>query len=197
MKEERKFNPASIDKLNDPARLERESPDLIWSELGLKDPRTLVDIGAGTGFFAFPFARKLTGGTVYACDLQKEMLDWMAGHLPADVKHSIALVQMEEVAVPLDSEIADLVYMINLHHELEDPVASLREARRLLKEGATLMVIDWKKAETPAGPPLHIRVDKDEIVQDMRDAGFGGIADHPVLPYHNFITARKRSDAHA
>jgi ubiquinone/menaquinone biosynthesis C-methylase UbiE len=191
MKESRKFDPKSIDKLNNPERFVREDPDVIWKELGLREPRVLVDIGAGTGFFAIPFARKLTDGMVYACDLQDEMLAWLREHVPAEVRPAIELVRMEETRVPLGGGIADLVYMINLHHELEDRDAIMKEAHRLLKPGGMVMVIDWKKGETPSGPPQEIRVDEEEIARDIGRAGFRDVQRHPVLPYHNFVTGRR------
>lgn len=191
MKEDRKFDPRSIDKLNDPARFEREDPEIIWRELALADPRVVVDIGAGTGFFAVPFGRKLASGRMYACDLQEEMLAWMREHLPADVRDRVILVRMEESRVPLDDGIADLVYMINVHHELEDVAAIMGESYRLLKRGGTVMVIDWRKGETPMGPPQEIRVSEDAIVADIAAAGFKDITRHPVLPYHSFVIGKK------
>lgn len=191
MKESRKFDPRSIDKLNNPERFQRENPDLIWKELALSGPRVLVDIGAGTGFFAAPFARKLASGTVYACDVQDEMLTWMKEHLPSDIRYGVVPMKMEESRVPLQGGIADLVYMVNLHHELDDRMAVLKEASRLLKPGGTVMVMDWKKEETPAGPPVEIRVTEEELIEDVKKAGFKEIKKHPVLPYHNFITGKK------
>ena len=191
MKESRKFDPRSIEKLNNPERFNRENPDVIWKELGLTDPRVLVDIGAGTGFFAVPFARKGPAITVHACELQGEMLAWLREHLPADLRGRVIPVKMEERSVPLPNGIADLVYMVNLHHELEDRGAIMAECIRLLKPGGTVMVADWKKGETPSGPPQEIRVTEDEIVEDMSRAGFKDIKRHPVLPYHNFVTGHK------
>src|SRR5574341_1080012 len=191
MKESRKFDPRSIDKLNNPERFQRENPDLIWKELALSGPRVLVDIGAGTGFFAAPFARKLASGTVYAGDVQDEMLTWMKEHLPSDIRYGVVPMKMEESRVPLQGGIADLVYMVNLHHELDDRMAVLKEASRLLKPGGTVMVMDWKKEETPAGPPVEIRVTEEELIEDVKKAGFKEIKKHPVLPYHNFITGKK------
>ena len=191
MKEDRKFDPKSINKLNDPARFDREDPEIIWRELALMDPRVLVDIGAGTGFFAVPFARKNADITVHACDLQEEMLAWLREHLPPDLRGRVLPLKMEERKVPLQDGIADLVYMINLHHELEDVAAIMGEAYRLLKQGGTVLVMDWKKGETPLGPPQHIRVTEEEIASDIAKAGFRDILRHPVLPYHSFVTGRK------
>ncbi len=191
MKESRKFDPRSLNLLNDPERLGWENPDVIWKELGLTDPRVLVDIGAGTGFFAVPFARKGPHITVHSCDLQDEMLGWLRDHIPADLRRRIIPVKMEERRVPLADGIADLVYMINLHHELEDRDAIMKECFRLLKSGGTVMAIDWKKGETPMGPPQEIRATEEEIIADLTKAGFKDTGRHPVLPYHNFVTGKK------
>jgi ubiquinone/menaquinone biosynthesis C-methylase UbiE len=192
MSHDRKFDPRNIEKLNNTARFERENPDIIWKELNLAHPRVLVDIGAGTGFFAVPFSRKMKDGRVYACDLQDEMLAWMREHLPADVRDRVIPVKMEETKVPLEDGIADLVYMINLHHELENRALMMRETWRLLKRGGTVMVIDWKKGDTPSGPPQEIRVSEEEIARDIEQAGFRDIVKHPVLPFHSFVTGRKQ-----
>ncbi len=193
--EDKKFDPKKLERLNDPKRLTMLNPDLIWRALGLKDPRVLVDIGAGTGFFAVPFSRKTHHGKVYACDISDVMLDWMKEHLPPDTRDAVVPVKMDEDAVPLPDGIADLVYMINLHHELELPAAIMAEARRLLRKGGSLMIIDWKKEETPEGPPVSIRVAEETIMSDLRAAGFSGITLHKVLPYHNFVVGVKQNEA--
>ncbi len=189
--EEKKFDPARLQKLNDPKRLHYLNPDLIWETLRPGDPRVLVDIGAGTGFFAVLFAKKMTGGKVYACDISDVMISWMKENLPPELGERVSPVKMEESSVPLPEGIADVVYMINLHHELEEPEKVISEARRLLKNGGKLMIIDWKKEETPEGPPLSIRVSDDEIALQMTRGGFSGIELHRVLEFHCFVTGVK------
>lgn len=187
----KKFDPKDIDKLNRPERLQTVNPDLIWNALDLRGPKTLIDIGVGTGFFAVPFCRKMAGGKIYACDISDEMLRWMNAHLPPDVRSCVIPMKMEESVVPLPDGIADLVYMINLHHELERPREIVREAHRLLKKGGKLLIIDWKKEEMPEGPPVSIRVTEEDIVRDMKEGGFAEVTTQPVLAYHNFLAANK------
>jgi len=55
----------------------------------------------------------------------------------------------------------------------------------------TLAKVDWKKGETPSGPPQEIRVAVEQIRSDIGGAGFVGIREHPVLPYHTFVTGKK------
>ncbi len=187
---DRKFDPKKIPLLNDPKRLEYLDPDFIWEKAGLKNPQVLVDIGAGTGFFALVFSGKMKGGRIYACDVSGEMTGWMEQNLPPESRGRIIPLKMEETSVPLPDGVADLVYMINLHHELEDPLNTLKEAYRLLKEGGKLMIIDWKKEATPQGPPLEIRYTEDEIGRQMRECGFTGPGKY-AIPYHHFLIGRK------
>lgn len=106
---------------------------------------------------------------------------------------SVIPLKMGESLVPLPDGIADLVYMINLHHELEDPIMVIKETLRLLKDSGKLIIIDWKKEETPEGPPIPIRVTEETIENQMRACGFMNIRKHAVLPYHNFLVGEKSS----
>ena len=128
MTDSRKFDPKKLAKLNDPKRLEYLNPDVIWGKAELGNPKVLIDIGAGTGFFALLFSNTIKNGKVYACDISEKMLVWMNDNLPTESKNILIPVKMEENSVPLPDGIADLVYMINLHHELEEPLKMLKES---------------------------------------------------------------------
>ncbi len=190
----RKFDPKKLAKLNDPKRLEYLDPDAIWEKTRLADAGVLIDIGAGTALFAVLFAKKIKSGKVYACDISEEMIAWMNDNIPAEMKSIVIPVKMEENSVPLADGIADLVYMINLHHELEQPLKLLKEVRRLLKKDGKLMIIDWKKEETPEGPPLEIRITAEAIQSQMSESGFSDTDKYTVLPYHNFFIGEKTNE---
>ena len=55
----KKFDPGKLAKLNDPRRLEYLDPEIIWEKVAIENPAVLIDIGAGTGFFAILFNRKM------------------------------------------------------------------------------------------------------------------------------------------
>ena len=190
---EKKFDPKKLAKLNEPRRLEYLNPEIIWEKVAIENPSLLIDIGAGTGFFALLFGRKMKKGKVYACDISDELLAWMNDNLPAESKGVVIPVKMGESSVPLPDGTADLVYMINLHHELEEPLRILEESRRLLNEGGKLMIIDWKREDTPEGPPLDIRVTEKTIEDQMLASGFVNVTKHAVLPYHHFLIGEKKS----
>jgi membrane protein DedA with SNARE-associated domain/ubiquinone/menaquinone biosynthesis C-methylase UbiE len=188
----KKFDPSKLDRLNNPKRLERENPDLIWRTLDLLSPRLLVEIGAGTGFIALQFLRHLPVGSICACDISEPLLGWLAENLPEEARGRVIPMKMSETEVPLAGGIADLVYMVNLHHELEDPPGILGEALRLLRPGGKVAIVDWKKAPTPEGPPLEIRATAEEITAQLIDAGFTRVVAHQLLEHHHLVIGEKQ-----
>lgn len=190
-----KFNMEKLERLNDPGRFETLPPDVFWEALGAPEGETvLVEIGAGTGLFASAFVARAPEAVVYAADTADEMLEWMRLNRPEVAEERIVPVKASEAGLPLPDEMADAVYMINVHHEFEDPQASYTEAFRLLKRGGRLLVVDWAPRETPKGPPLEIRVTADELVAVMKVAGFAEVeVDEDRLPWHLMATATRPS----
>ena len=187
---EKKFNPKKLQKLNDPRRLTDIPPEYIWDKLNLENPETIVEIGAGTGFFSIAFFKKSTASTVYACDLSNIMVDWVKENVAPQYPQIIPLRTKEHV-VPLDDGIADLVYMINVHHELENPTLTLEEAHRIAKPGGKIFIVDWKKEDMADGPPAEIRYSPEKIKKQLRDAGFDDIDIDTGMEKHFLLVGTK------
>lgn len=187
-----KFDPSKLEKLNDPARFESLQPDVMWGALGSPQPGIVVDIGAGTGLFAAKWVELAPGATVYAVDTEPTMLEWMRQNRPEVRTGAIVPVAGSEIHVPLDDGSAELVTMVNLHHELAHPEAMYCEAERLLACGGQLLVVDWAPVESPKGPPVAVRVSAERAERFVRAAGFSDVRSHAGLPYHWVVTATKR-----
>jgi ubiquinone/menaquinone biosynthesis C-methylase UbiE len=186
-----KFDPAKAARLDDPERFETIKPDVMWHALGDPEPSVIVEIGAGTGLFSARFSQMAPGATVYAVDASDVMLDYLRAHRPEVAAGRIVPVLSTETQVPLPDQSADLVVMINLHHELEDPGATYAEALRLLRPGGKVLVADWAPRETPHGPPVAIRVHPDDLVRFLETAGFAEVRLHGGLPWHTLATGER------
>lgn len=187
-----KFNPERLARLNDPEREKMLDPDALWRGFGASEPSSVIDLGAGTGFFAVRFAPRLArGGTIWACDTSPVMVAWMKEHLTPAQLARVRPLEIEENAVGLPDASADLAYLVNVYHELDDAPRMLWELLRLLKPGAPLAVVDWKKEPMEHGPPLERRVSADVIRSQMERAGLQSVRRAGELPLHEFIVGRK------
>jgi SAM-dependent methyltransferase len=185
-----KFNIADLEKLNDPSRLADMPPEVMWSALGNPKPRTIVDIGAGTGLFAFRFAEFAPNAEVHAVDVEPVMVRWMLENRPNELSGRLRPMLASETSVPLPTGEADLVVMINLHHELVEPAKVYAEALRILRPGGQVLLVDWAPIETPKGPPPAVRASAEKLAKLLREAGFVDVAVHTPLPWHSLLTAR-------
>jgi len=191
MSESKKFDPAKLAKLNNPERIKTMNPHLIWETLNLSKPKVLVDLGAGTGFFASLFCKEMGQGEIYACDTSDVMIDWMKENIHLKDNCKIIPTKCEEALLPISDEIADLVYLINVYHELENPMLTITEAKRVLKNKGKIAVIDWKAEETPHGPPIPHRIPENVVYDSLVKLGFSKVKSYNVLAYNYFIVAER------
>jgi hypothetical protein len=63
--------------LEQPERAKWQRPDAVIAALSLAGNETVVDVGAGSGYFSFRLARALPRGMVVATDIQPEMVRHM------------------------------------------------------------------------------------------------------------------------
>ena len=186
-----KFDIAKLERLNDVARFDDLDPEVMWAAAATPDARTIVEIGAGTGLFACRFADMAPEAEVYAVDVEPVMVRWMFQHRPAALSGRLQPVLSEETKIPLPTGDADLVLMINVHHELADPRSSYCEALRLLRIGGTILVADWRPGDTGSGPPQSCRSSAEQIASILSAVGFCDFESHDGLPRHTLLTARK------
>lgn len=190
--DEKKFNPQKLQRLNDPKRLADIPPDFIWEKLHLEESNSnvFVEIGAGTAFFSIAFLQKYKPSTLYACDLSEIMINWVKENVSSKYPN-IVPIKTEEYTVPLDNKIADLVFMISLHHELENPSLLLKEAYRILKPNGKIFIVDWKKEDMPEGPPTKIRCLPENIKEQMQNMEFIDVNIYNALQKYFLIVGTK------
>lgn len=187
---EKKFDPKKLQKLNNPDRLQDIPPEFIQEQLAGISPEVMIEIGAGTAFFSIALRGLFHPVKLYACDISQTMVDWMTENV-APGYPDIIPVKSEETGIPLPDGIAQLLFMINLHHELNEPVKSIAESYRLLQDGGELFIIDWKKQDMNDGPPQHIRYEPETVADQLQAGGFNKIRIMTDLPKHYMVVARK------
>jgi len=160
-------------KLDSPERRKMLPPEEILQKFKVKAGDTVADVGCGIGYFSLP-ASTLVGptGEIIALDISADMLAHLQEKVQSMGVANITIVKTSEAQLATTDEAADVVLAFFILHEAPDQQAFVAELDRILKPGGRLALIDWEKRETPAGPPVAHRVDKEMAVKLLQQAGF-------------------------
>jgi ubiquinone/menaquinone biosynthesis C-methylase UbiE len=170
----RRFPASEAHRLDDPARKEWLPPEEVLRVLALHSGETISDVGAGTGYFSLPLAQIVgSEGKVYAVDAQAEMLSLLQQKLAVSSFANVELIHADADQTGLPASSCDLFFLANIWHEIEDQIAVLREAVRVLKNSGRIAILDWRPDVDPEhGPPLAHRVDPSRAKESLRSEGF-------------------------
>lgn len=155
----------------------------------------VLEFGCGYGTFTLP-AASCARGTVTALDIEPDMVSLVEQRAKdaglANVRAEVRDFVEYGTGVPDGSQ--GHVMVFNLLH-IEDPLALLREALRILRPGGSLSVIHWRSdIETPRGPPLAIRPKPEQCAAWLSEAGFDAVIQVHLgqsAPYHYGLFAQR------
>ncbi len=179
---------AYIAMLDDPARDAYQKPHEVITALDLKPGEVIADLGAGSGYFTFRLARHVGDtGRVYAVDVSPDMIL----HLNRRIRELGSKNIVSILAAPDDPLLADgaidRFFICDTWHHIGDHPKYLALLKKMLKPGGQVVMVDFKKAKTPVGPPLEMRIDRDDLVREMETNGFRLAAEHTFLPHQYFL----------
>jgi SAM-dependent methyltransferase len=179
--------------LERPERMSEERPDLVLAALELKPGMTVADIGAGSGYYSWRMAERVgAGGTVYAVDVQPEMIALLREQMSKRGVNNVQAVLGTTADPRLPAALLDLAVMVDVYHEFEYPYEMLAAIVRALKPGGRLAFVEYRAGD-PEVPikPLHTMTEP----QVRREAAL-----HPLewqktvgnMPWQHVIVFRKK-----
>jgi ubiquinone/menaquinone biosynthesis C-methylase UbiE len=191
---ERRFDAALAYRLDLPERTTWLPPHEVILALAMQAGDTVVDLGAGTGYFTLPLALAVGAtGRVIAVDAQDEMLEHLRSRITSSAAPNIELVRAEADRINLPDATCDLVFLANVWHELPDRGAALAEAKRILKAEGRIAILDWRPDVEPEhGPPLAHRLRPSSAVAELVAAGFQPVSQQSIGKYSWLVQAAAR-----
>ncbi|MEK9147813.1 MAG: methyltransferase domain-containing protein [Patescibacteria group bacterium] len=151
-------------------------PERIMANFELRPGMMVADFGAGGGYFSIPAARLVgENGKVWAIDVQKQATDLIKSR--ANLEH---LPQLETVWADLElakgsrlpDNAVDLVIVANILFQAEKKKEVLAEARRVIRSGGRLAILEWDDTPFPAGPSPALRLTQAAARRLAEEAGF-------------------------
>lgn len=182
-------DPARLAKsFDDPARDAWQMPDRVIQALTLPSTASVADIGAGTGYFTVRLAKAVPAGTVYAVDIEPAMIEHIRKRAASAHLGNVTAV----VATPDNAKLpkpVDVVMVVDTYHHIPDRTSYFRDLKRSLTPSGRVAIIDFRK-DSPEGPPPQFRFEADQIMGEMKQAGFMLDAKHDFLPRQHFLVFR-------
>jgi ubiquinone/menaquinone biosynthesis C-methylase UbiE len=184
-------NPAAyIAALEDPKRDAYQKPHEVMTALAVKEGEVIADIGAGSGYFTVRLAHHVGArGRVYAVDVSADMIR----HLHARVR-DMRLLNVSPILArpddPLLPQPVDRFVIVDVWHHIEDQAGYLALMKKALKPGGQVVMIDFHKRDLPVGPPLAMKIAREDLLAQMKTHGFELVTEHTFLPHQYFLVFR-------
>jgi ubiquinone/menaquinone biosynthesis C-methylase UbiE len=193
MSHERRFDPKSLHKLEAPERGLQFPVDAILDAAGVCAGLNVADIGAGSGYFTLPIARRVFPGKVYAVDPSTELLEVIRGKLALDgAPANVEAMLGEDSATGLAEGSCDVIFLSAVWHEIDDHAAALREFGRIATAKARLAIVDWSPGGMhPPGPPLEHRVARAEVERALENGGWGVVKSEMVTEWIYLVVGQR------
>ena len=171
-----------------------QKPELVIDLLDDLSNKTVADIGAGTGFFAFrmvPKAKK-----VIAIDIDPRFISYLDSvkvlELPENYQDRLETRAATADDPNLRENEVDVVVIVNTFMYIKKPVEYLKNLRKGISDGGQVLIVDFKKKRTPIGPPSEYRIPLFQVEEQLYEAGYKNIeAKDTFLDYQYIIIAEK------
>ncbi len=143
--------------------------------LGLRETDIVADLGAGTGFYAVAAGCMVPHGKVYAVEVQKDFL--------LTIKQKTKEARLDNVeclwgdieklgGTKIGDEVADAVVASNVLFQVEDREKFIDEAKRILKKGGKVLLVDWSDPAFLGPLAAKLMVPKERAKELFQKKGF-------------------------
>ena len=136
----------------EPDRLDRYEEQFVWGARGNKliEPadiaagQVVADYGCGPGYLSVELARRVgEDGHVHAFDINADFVDRTKDRIAAEgLADRVTVTHLESDHLPLGDDSLDRLVIKNVMVYVDDPLASFREFRRVVKPGGKVHAID-------------------------------------------------------
>ncbi len=179
---------AYIASLEDPQRDSYQKPQEVIAALGVREGEVIADIGAGSGYFTFRLSHHVGAkGRIYAVDISPDMILHMNRRIrDLQIKNVVTVLAAPDDPLLTNSSV-DRFFICDTWHHIANQVQYLSLMKKILKPGGQVIMIDFQKKELPVGPPVEMKIAREDLLRQMESNGFKLTGEHTFLPYQYFL----------
>jgi ubiquinone/menaquinone biosynthesis C-methylase UbiE len=164
--------------------------------LKIAEGSNVAEIGAAGGWFTVRLARRVgPNGRVYAEDIQPQMIDVISRRVKRENLQNVVPVLGTQSDPRMPPGI-DAALIVETFHEMEDPVALLRNLLLSLKPQGLVGFVDYNPGAGGPGPRPDERVDPELEIRAAAAAGLQLVRREAVGPFQ-FLLVFEKATANA
>ena len=176
-----------------------QAPKETLRTLGLSPGEPVADIGSGNGFFTLAAAELVDDASVYAIDVDEELLAELSELAEAQELSNITCIHGDaRNLTDILPELVDVVLIANTFHGVEDKTAFTTQAYESLRSEGRFIVVNWRdlsRTETTVagearGPPEELRMSVEETREIIAEI-FEDTEEIDLPPYHYAIIGKR------
>lgn len=175
-----------------PSRDAWQKPDEVVALIELSRGMTVVDVGAGTGYFISRLSRAVGArGSVIATDIETDMVRYMKERAEREKLANVTVLPapVNDVGVPAGS--ADRILIVDVWHHIADRERYAARVARALKPDGAVVIVDFTM-DTRRGPPPAHRLAPDKVMAELRAGGLTAELVTESLPDQYVVVGRRR-----
>jgi SAM-dependent methyltransferase len=148
-----------------------ENTTTLFENMNISKTDDIADIGAGSGYHVFRMATRATQGTIYAVDIQEEMLTAMRNKKSDGKFANVTLVKGSEKSINLKPNSVDKVLIVDVYHEMSFPYEMMASIKKAMRPNGKLYLIEYR-GEDPNVPikKLH-KMTEAQAVKELKAVG--------------------------
>ena len=178
-----------IKRLESPERDAYQQPEKVLEFLGDLEDKRIMDIGAGSGYFSVKLANK--GAEVIAADVDDEFQSALKKRIEENNLKNIELRKIPYDSPSLEEQEVDMVFIVNTYHHIEKRSEYFAKVKAGTSEDGELVLIDFFKTDVPVGPPTEHKISIDQVIAELKEAGYANFeVNVDLLPYQYIIRAK-------
>ena len=182
------FNPTYLFYLESERRDKWQEPAEVLKALEIPKTAVVADIGAGGGYFTEKFSKYLDpSGHVYATDVQDVMIEKLKDRVKKRHLNNVEVIRSDFDDPKLPENSCDLIFFSSVYNEINDRSSYMKKIKTALKQGRRVAIIEFSPDLIDLGPPMNMRLQPKQVIQELTAAGFRLIKSYDFLPREYFL----------
>jgi ubiquinone/menaquinone biosynthesis C-methylase UbiE len=150
-----------------PDRDKKLQIDRVMDLLHIVPGKSVVDLGAGSGWFTVRAARRVgPKGTVYAEDINPDYVRYIGKRVQQEHLTNVQTILGTPDDPKLPAASVDALLMLKVYHEIAHPLPVMRLLHQALRPGGRIGIIDRN------GKGYDHGLNRDLVIKEMGQAGY-------------------------